>query len=134
MNWRKFAPFKPYAEVINEYFRLFLSNAGNLHATVRHIHLHGPYYPDPQSCPPPPGFRAMYPLKRFKHGYCPGINGLAHMLSNAVYIGHWMLNDTITIRNNHPPIVPEDIFWKAFNYLSQVTLDGKPNPSLSAIS
>ena len=126
--WRKYMPFAPFADVVLEYFRLFNSYAGNLHATVRHIHLHGPYYPDPQICQPPTGFRVLYPKKRFKRGYCPGIHGLQGMLTNAVYIGHWLLDDAVAIYNNHPPVVPEDVFWEAFNYLSRVTLEGKPNP------
>jgi DNA invertase Pin-like site-specific DNA recombinase len=119
-NWRKFAPFEPYVEVVNEYFRMFLSHAGNLNATLRDIHHNGPFYPDPQKCHPPVGYRTVYPTKRFKNGYCPGITGMVHLLSNAVYVGHWMVNDAVHIRNNHPAIVPEDVFWKAFNYLSTV--------------
>ena len=133
-QWRKYVPFEPYAEVVNEYFRLFLSHAGNLHATVRQIHLHGPYYPDPQTCQPPPGFRIVYPMRRFNNGYCPGMTALTHLLTNAVYIGHWMVNDVLTIHNNHPAIVPEEVFGQAFNYLSKVMLDGSPNPNYRPFS
>jgi DNA invertase Pin-like site-specific DNA recombinase len=128
-NWRKYVPFEPYADVVNEYFRLFLSYAGNLNATERHIQQRGPYYPDPATCPPPAGFRVVYPFKRFKNGFCPGMTSLMHLLTNAVYIGHWMVNDTVAIYNNHPRIVPEKVFWEAFNYLSRVSLDGSVNPT-----
>lgn len=50
------------------------------------------------------------------------------LLSNAVYIGHWAVNDVIVIRDNHPPILDEQTFFRAFNYLSAVTLEGLPNP------
>ena len=95
--WRKYTPFEPYVEVVNEYFQLFLSYAGNLNATIRHIHERGPHYPDPKTCLPPPGFRVVYPMRRFKNGYCPGATALPHLLTNAVYIGHWIVNDVVTI-------------------------------------
>lgn len=127
-HWRRYVPFPAYAEVVKEYFQLFLSYAGNTHATLRHIHEHGPYYPDPAICLPPPGFRAVYPMQRYEHGYCPGRDGLLHLLTNAVYVGHWVLNGSVVIYDNHTPIVPEEAFWQAFNHLSKVTLTGLPNP------
>lgn len=126
-NWRRYVPFKPYAEVVVDYFQIFLAKAGNVHGTLREIHENGPYYPDPRICLPPSGFRIVYPFHRYDNGYCPGETGLVHLLTNAVYLGHWMVDDVVVIYDNHPPIVPEDIFWRAFNYLSQVTLDGRPN-------
>lgn len=127
-HYRKYVPFEPYAEVVLEYFQLFVSKAGNLHGTIRHIHRKGPFYPDPNVCLPPAGYRTIYPLHRYERGFCPGETGLMHLLTNAVYIGHWMVNDVVRIYNNHPAIVPEELFWCAFNYLSRVTLEGQPNP------
>ena len=127
-NWRRLVPFEPYADVVNQYFQLFLENAGNVRTTVRHIHKHGPYYPDPQTCKPPDGFKALYRLHRYGNGYCPGRTGLLERLTNAAYIGHWVVNDTIVRWNNHPAIVPVEVFMRAFNYRSDVALDGMPNP------
>jgi hypothetical protein len=127
-NWRRLVPFEPYAEIVNQYFQLFLEYAGNVRTTVRHIHEHGPYYPDPQTCKPPDGFRALYRLHRYGKGYCPGRTGLLVLLTNAAYIGHWAVNDVIVRWNNHPAIVPVDVFTRAFNYRSEFTLDGRPNP------
>ncbi len=70
-NWRKYAPFPPYAEVVLEYFRLFLSHNGNLQKTARYIHQHGPYYPDPTNTPPPDGFYVKYRMNVNGNGYCP---------------------------------------------------------------
>lgn len=58
----------------------------------------------------------------------PGNMALINMLTNPVYLGHWMHKGQIVIWNNHPPIVSEELFYKAFNYLSQYTLEGEPNP------
>lgn len=126
-NWRRYVPFEPYAEVVREYFRLFLSHSGNLSATLRHIHLHGPYYPDPATCRPPEGFEAIYQMKRYPNGYCPGDAALSRLLTQAVYIGHWAVKNLIVRWNNHPPIVDGDIFTRAYNYLMPFTLDGQPN-------
>ena len=113
----------------NEYFQLFLQNAGNVRATLQYIHSHGPYYPDPQVCLPPEGFKTYYRLQSHGQGFCPQRNGLVGLLTNAMYIGHWVHRDAIVRRNNHPAIVPQEVFFAAFNYLSPVTLNGQPNPN-----
>src|SRR5262249_15314169 len=43
-------------------------------------------------------------------------------------IGHWVTNEVVARWNNHPGIVPLDVFMKAFNYLSATSLDGHENP------
>ncbi len=131
-NWHKYIPFQPYAEVVREYFRLFVSFNGNLRRTGRHIHQHGPYYPDPATTPPPEDFFAKYHMIVNGKGYCPSLAGLRHLFVNAAYIGHWAVNDVIQIYDNHEPIVPVDMFMQAFNYLSQYTLDGSPNKAFHA--
>lgn len=127
-NWRRFTPFDPYAEVVKEYFKLFLDHSGNIRATQRHIAEHGPYYPDPEVCIPPEGFKVVYRFKHFSKGYYPTRTGLAGILTHAAYIGHWIVRGQIVRWNNHPAIISEDLFFKAFNYLSAVTLEGEPNP------
>lgn len=126
--WRKFVPFEPYAEIVREYFRLFLSHGGRLRETLRQIHEHGPYYPDPEHCKAPTGFKFVPRMKNYGKGYCPGRIGLAELLTNATYIGHWLVNGALVRENNHPAIVDLDIFEQAFNYLSAVTIEGHPNP------
>ncbi|GIL14743.1 MAG: hypothetical protein BroJett038_34630 [Chloroflexota bacterium] len=50
------------------------------------------------------------------------------MMTNPVYLGHWMHKDRVVVWNNHPPIVPEELFYRALNYLSPYTLEGEENP------
>lgn len=128
-NWRRYVPFEPYAAVVVEYFRLFLEHAGNLRQTNADIEKHGPYFPSLQTCQPPEGFKVEYSHRMFrmKQNVCPGRVGLQQLLRNAAYIGHWLVNDTVEHWNNHPAIVPLDLFLRTFNYLSPVTLDGRPN-------
>jgi DNA invertase Pin-like site-specific DNA recombinase len=127
-NLRRFMPFGPFADIVNAYFDLLLQHAGNIHATSQHIHENGPWYPDPAHCKPPDGFKLPYRLHNYGKGYCPSTQGLVQLLTNVIYLGHWTVNGQVVRWNNHPAIVPEDKFTRAFNYLSPVGLDGSPNP------
>ncbi len=126
-HWRRYAPFEPYAEIVNEYFRIFLSSGGCLGATLRRIHKDHIAFPDPKMCTPPDGFNVYYGLQR-GNAYFPGRSALRVMLTNAAYIGHWCVNGAIVRWNNHPAIVSEDVFTRVFNYLSEYSLDGSKNP------
>ncbi|MEZ4614438.1 MAG: hypothetical protein R2867_02835 [Caldilineaceae bacterium] len=128
-QWRRLELFEPYAEVVREYYRMFLKNGGNLTATLRQIRNSGPYYPDPASCPVPEGFRIVYKIKGNADGCCPTtVGGLVRILSNAIYLGHAMFKNSVVRWHNHPPLIAEETFFRAFNYISPVGLDGKPNP------
>jgi len=132
-NWRKFVPFEPYVTAVNRYFDLFLSKGGNIGATARYIVQNRLVYPDfddPQILSlVPEGFVFLKPynFKKRSIGYYPAEGALISMFTNAVYLGHWIANGHIVRWHNHPAIVPEDVFMKAFNYLSPVSLDGTPN-------
>lgn len=128
--YRKYTPYEPFAQIVREWYSIFLNNAGNIHATVKHIYENGPYYPDPKTTTVPDGFRFVpsYRLRNYGKGYCLGDVGLVGLFSNAAYIGHWAVNDVIVIKDNHPPVLDEKTFFQAFNYLSAFTLDGHPNP------
>lgn len=128
-NWRRYVPFEPYAAVVQEYFRMFLANSGSIRTTMREIHEHGPYYPDPTTCLPPKGFTVNYKIHSYMNGYCPGRVGLFNILTNVAYIGHWAFKDAVIIQNNHEPIISANTFMRAFDYLSETSLDGKNNPN-----
>ncbi len=127
--YRHYAAYRPQVDIILAYFRMFLDNAGNLNKTLRHIVEHGPYFPDPKTWTAPKGYRFMPPrtMRNYGLGFCPGETGLRSILTNAAYIGHWSVNDVIVRWDNHPPIVPLELFMEAFNYLSVMSLDGAPN-------
>lgn len=130
-QWRKLEIFEAYAEVIREYWRLFLSFGGHIRTTAQHILEHGPYYPDPAECKPPEGYRVHYRIRQHHGKWCASRNGLRAMLTNAMYLGHWMINGNIVIWDNHPAIIDEETFRQAFNYLSKVNIDGSPNTEWS---
>jgi DNA invertase Pin-like site-specific DNA recombinase len=132
--WRKFVPFEPCAEVVVGIFKLFIEKGGNINATIRHLLEYGPHFPDFDNPEikrlVPNGFDWAKPLRMLKRDnvYITGSMQLTNMLTNPVYLGHWMHREHIVVWDNHPAIVPEDLFYKAFNYLSPYTFEGKPNP------
>lgn len=127
-QWRRLAVFEPYARVVREYFRLYLSYTGNAAETLRHIRRKGPYFPDPGSCIPPEGFRVIYKIKQNQWGWCPNAKqSLIQMFTNAAYAGHWVAGNVVVRWNNHPAIIDASTFYQAFNYLSTVTLGGETN-------
>jgi hypothetical protein len=132
-SYRHYVPYEPFAQIVNEYFNIFLKNAGNISATVRQIVKHGPFFPNPKEWQAPAGFRFVsgQRMRNYMNGYCPGEVGLTGMFRNATYIGHWAVDGTIVHYNNHAPLVPLDIFMSAYNYLSPVLFNGEPNPHYS---
>ncbi|MCB1318391.1 MAG: hypothetical protein KDK27_20635, partial [Leptospiraceae bacterium] len=127
-HWRRFEIFEPYALVVREYFNMFIANGGNLTKTLRNLRRSGPFYPDPDSCQPPDGFEIHYRFKRDKNGWCPtSVGSLVRIFSNAAYLGHALFQGTIVRWHNHPPLLDETVFFRAFNYISPVDLDGNPN-------
>jgi DNA invertase Pin-like site-specific DNA recombinase len=133
--WHKFVPFQPCAEVVVKIFELFLYYGGNANAVLRHLHKQGPHFPDfddpefPKGVPP--GFICSKPMRMLKRDniYFPSREALILMLTKAVYLGHWVYRGNVVVWNNHEPIVSEDLFYQAFNYLSLYLLDGEPNPN-----
>ena len=83
----------------------------------------------PALCEPPDGFKVVYRLRQHQGRWCTTRQNLQAMLTNPMYLGHWTVNDSIVIRDNHPPIVDTAAFLQAFNRLSPVSLDGSPNPA-----
>ncbi|MBN1991934.1 MAG: recombinase family protein [Anaerolineae bacterium] len=128
-NWRKLVEFQPFADVTREYFRLFVSFGGQARTTVRYINEHGPYFPNPKECQPPEGFKIVYRIRQTGGKWCLSRTALISMFTNAMYLGHWMVNGNIVHWDNHEAIIDEELFMRAFNFLSKVTLDGKKNPN-----
>jgi DNA invertase Pin-like site-specific DNA recombinase len=132
-DYHKYVVYEPVAEVVREYFRLFLRYGGNVRQTERHIRKHGPTYPPFKDIEAgiPDGFRFVKPPTLQSDRVDRG--GLRSMLVNATYIGHWIYKNQVVIWNNHPALLDEETFFSAFNYLSPETLDGQPNADYSPI-
>lgn len=133
-NWRRFEVFEPFASVVREYFRIFLMYSGNAMQALRYIQQNGPYFPDPATCLPPEGFKTVYKIQQVSGHWClKSKTAYVRLLTHAAYIGHWMVGSTIIQWDRHEAIVDQDTFYKVFNYLSQVAIDGSVNTDFHAI-
>ncbi len=131
-DFRKYKRFDLYADVALRYFELFRENNGNLYQTWHHINEHGPYFPDIPEGAVPEGFKTTLHLKRrspFTNGLTPSHTGLAYMLVNVAYIGHWVHMGAVVQWNNHEAIIPLELFMYAYNRLSPTDFHGEPNPN-----
>jgi hypothetical protein len=124
---RRIMPFDPYAEIILRYFEIFVGCGGSPSKTAQDIVRNKIFYPDPAACVPPDGYITRYVIKPRAEGLYPSRTGLISLLTNPIYIGHWMYNGAVVVWNNHEPIVPDKLFWQAFNYLSRYGVDGESN-------
>ena len=121
----------------SKYLRHLSSSEENQRGTLRHLHDNGPHFPDFDNPDlmreVAPGFIWAKPVRMLKRGniYMVGSVSLQNMLTNAVYLGHWIFKDSIVQWNNHPAIISEDLFYQAFNYLSPYNIDGTLNEDYS---
>jgi DNA invertase Pin-like site-specific DNA recombinase len=132
---KRYTPFIECKDVIASYYQKIVANRGNIRATAYDIMQQGPYLPDfdnadllsaiaERGC----RFIKHAKLKRGDNGmYYPKEQTLRDMFTNIAYIGSFVINGQI-IEHNHPGIVPENLFWQAFNLMSPVMPDGTPNP------
>jgi DNA invertase Pin-like site-specific DNA recombinase len=131
-NYKKYVPYEPFAEYIRTLFKIFLECEGNAHEVQRVLYARNLPYPDMSKHPVPPGHITKYKEDLTRCTY-PHPQGIDKMMTQPAYIGHWAWKGEIIVWNNHEPIVPEDLFFAAFNMLSPYSLDGSPNPNFRKI-
>src|SRR5690606_22776070 len=124
-NYRLIFPFEPYAEVVREYYRIFINCGGSVAQAQHEIINNRVFFPKIKSAPH--GFKVGNYIKPKAGGIFLSRGGLKRLLMNPTYIGHWVYRDMVVRWNNHEPIVPEELFWKAFHYLSPYLPDGSDN-------
>jgi hypothetical protein len=122
---RKFVVFEPYANVVRAYYHTVVETGGSLRTAMRRILDQNLSFPD---CPPPIGFKVNYKIKQRDIGVFPNRASIVKMLTNPMYIGHWMYKNTLLLWNNHEPLIDEETFNHVFNYLSRYTVTGEENP------
>ncbi|MDQ6659740.1 MAG: hypothetical protein M3Z24_02100 [Chloroflexota bacterium] len=54
----------------------------------------------------------------------PSRQGILSILTNPVYIGWWIPIEGEIVKNNHPAIIDEDLFWLVFDRISLYDLEG----------
>jgi ketosteroid isomerase-like protein len=130
-NQRKYVRFDAYADVVLAYFELFRAHGGNLKQTWLQIEREGPFFPEFDPALLPEGFHCRMTIDNrspITGQLVPSESGLHFMLTNVVYIGHWIHQQAIVSWHNHEAIIPHDLFMFAFNKLSPTDFLGEPNP------
>lgn len=122
---RKFIVYEPHAEVVRWLFRRYWELEGRLKPLCRELNDLPYVFPDFE--PDVSKYVALYHLKKVPGGYHISYAGLRGLLTNVAYIGYWVHLGEVINKENHEPIVTEDMFWYAFNRISPYTITGEIN-------
>ena len=125
-TYNRYIPYAPHAVIVRWIFKRYRELDGRLFDVGRELDAMPYVFP---------AFEAGIKIPKIavepkNGGYGIGRYGLAYMLQNSVYIGHWTFRGVTISTDNHAPIVDVDDFMYAFNRLSPVTLEGEPNPHM----
>lgn len=139
-EYAQIVPFPEYAILARRIFEVFVDANGNPRETYRRLLAEGFRIPPLTECSPPMGYRTNY--RDVAVSGVPTIKTIRKIVTNPFYIGHFMQMEknedgeevVAFVRwNNHEAIIPEDLFFRAFNYLSKFDLYGNPNPHYAGV-
>ncbi len=130
--------YEPHAKVVRWIFRRYFELGGDLQELGHELETMLYVFPFYESSVRGP--RTILKPAESGEGFSFGRVGLISVLTNPVYLGHWMYQGRLVKRHNHFPILKkvvdedgverdyEQYFWYAFNRLSPTTLEGELNP------
>lgn len=125
-GYKKYIVYEPHAEVVRWLYHRYMMLGGNLTQLSRELQampvLFSAFTPDVD-----PRSVSRLELKRVDGGYHVTRKGLVSILTNVSYLGWWIYQGKVKIKDNHPAIIDEGLFWYAFNRLSTYTLEGERN-------
>lgn len=123
-HYRRLICWPEMAAITQKVFETFIECDGHAYQTARTLHEKEIRFPVRKV--PPKGY--SYPWQgNTKSGYLTP-SAIRGMMTNPVYLGHWMYKGAVIRWNNHEAIIAEDLFVRAFNYVSAYNLDGQRNP------
>lgn len=118
--------YDPHADCIRYIFKRYRELGGNLPKLGRELRDTGFVFPAFSGLTKPPHVSLQFDSTM--GGYViKSRTALLSILTNPAYIGWYCFNGVVISKEAHEPIVPFDDFLYAYNRLSSVTLDGKPN-------
>jgi DNA invertase Pin-like site-specific DNA recombinase len=154
---RQYTPYKAMAETLTEWLKILINHKGVMRTAAGYIRENGPYldWSNLESSVPV-GYR-LVALPSQKRNY-PSSVQLENIASNPFYIGwHVYFTDwgkrskidkteltsggkqkkarvenprkPIAKQGNHEPLIDSKVWWQAYNLISAVLPDGKPNPN-----
>jgi len=124
----KYIIYRPHAEIVFWLFKRFLELDGNYPALCHELEKIPFLFPPFESRVDPRNI-SKFIIKQIESGSYQGyyratFDGLRSLMTNPAYIGMWIPFEGEPIMNNHEAIVPEDLFWYAFNRLARTDLNG----------
>ncbi len=129
-TYGKFIPYWPHAQVVHSFHERYYALEGNFSQLNKEMEAM------PFVFPPFEPWVDQRNLARWKRrelsggGYNLSRYGLVGLLTNPVYIGWWIVQGDVISKTNHERIISEedeDLFWYAFNSLSEYTIKGEVN-------
>jgi DNA invertase Pin-like site-specific DNA recombinase len=112
-EYGKMEPYPPHAEIVKQVLEKFVSHGGSRLKTLRALSsLTFPFFP--------PDLQYMERLTSLRRcpktavGYKITSTLIRGMATNPKIIGIWQWGETEPIVNNHAPVVPEELFLKAW--------------------
>ncbi len=126
---KKYALYRPHAEIVFWLFKRFLELDGNVAHLCREVEQMPYLFPKFESWVDGKSI-SRFRIKEITHGpyagnYKPGRGGIESILTNPVYIGWWLPLDGGVIEQNHEPIVDEVLFAYAHKRISTYDLQGE---------
>ena len=125
-RYRKYIVYEPHAEIVRWLYHRYMMLNGNLAHLIREIDAMPVLFPTFTSDVDSRNVSRLE-LKRVDGGYHITRRGLVSILTNVVYLGWWVYQGEVKIKDNHPAIIDEGLFWYAFNRLSLYTPEGEKN-------
>ena len=128
-TFEKVVPYEPHATVVRYIFnKTFEHNAGFMQV-VKDARKDGVYFPffPPELAPEMDHRTGLKFTKRHSQGWIISVSHVKSIVSNPIYIGWWLWKQEIVSKNNHPPIVDQQLFW-AIQDMINSKADGKASP------
>ncbi len=128
-TYHKFIPYEPHAKVVRYLFERYYALRGNLQLLCRELDTKPVVFP---FFGPEVDHRNIgrWYRREVAGGYRMTRGGLIILLTNPAYLGWWIVRGDIVSRTNHQPLfqgVDEELFWYAFDRLSDYTIEGTRN-------
>jgi hypothetical protein len=130
-HFRKYIPHAPVSDYLNQLLERVKNKNYSTGKAWREIEEDGTCFPTISKANIPDGFTYHDHVKRVSQVtglIVPSYATIEDWFTNPKLIGHWTVNNSIIILNNHPPCVDVDLFMDVFEHISPVTLYGEPNP------
>lgn len=125
---KKLTPYEPHIAPTQWLFNRIVELDFNVRALCREVNELPYLYPKMDSSLDPKTLR-RFRMNTVKEGsfaghHKPSRQGILSILTNPVYIGWWIPIEGEIVKDNHPAIIDEELFWLVFDRISLYDLEG----------